>query len=224
MSPTPNYFRRSGVFVGAIFPLANQRMAEQLFPFPDPSQSGFIVGGASGGGDYFLVELRTGAVFYWDQYAADSSLTSEDDLIKLALSFNELMAGLEYPPGDEPAVADEIESLGSTGSVRDLEKFLQAHHLRELSAGGWTVAQEAARYGNLEVLRRCLELGVSKEGLLHLAAQGRNLKLIELLVEKGADVNELDERGECPLDRTVYAETRSFLERLGAVHASRLRA
>jgi ankyrin repeat protein len=66
------------------------------------------------------------------------------------------------------------------------------------NAAGRTVAEEAARYEGLPLVRRCLELGASMRNLLGYAAQGENLELITYLVDRGAGINDLDEDGETP--------------------------
>lgn len=203
-------------FLALLFPLSDESMFEQCFAF-DAVESGFVVAGTNGGGDYFLVDIASGGVYYWDHEVDDIPL-DRDALRFLASSPPELVKALRYAPGDGPEEPDEIERLGRDGTPADLDAFLKERSLESVNAAGRTVAHEAARYENVAMLRRCLDLGCPTEGLLHLAAQGEDRDAIVLLLERGLDVNALDDRGRTPLDRVISPETYEFLLSRGAVH------
>lgn len=222
--PDPDCFvddlRGLSLFVALVFGLDDEDMAKQLFPFPPPSESGLLPVATNAGGDYYLIALDSGEVFYWD-HEHDDVVIDRNNLLWLAPSFPALMESLVYPPGEGPTEVDEIERLGASGTVGDLEAFVERRGLQAQNAGGRTVAEEAARYGNLPVVRKSLELGASMRNLLHYAAQGDNLELVKYLVSRGADVNGLNAAGESPLDRAMVAETYALLASMGATHARR---
>jgi hypothetical protein len=223
-TPEPNCFfdevRGILLFVGLIFSLDDELMAEQFFPFPPARESGLLPVATTGGGNYFLIELKTGKVFYWDHEIDDVDIGTED-LLWLAPSLGALVEGLVHPPGERPERVDEIEEVGRSGSLEELEEFVARRGIEARNAAGRTVAEEAARYESLPLVRRCLELGATMRHLLHFAAQGENLALVTYLVDRGAGINDLDERGETPLDRAISPETYELLVRLGGVHAKR---
>ncbi len=203
-----------------IYALTDEDMASQLFAFPPPRETGFLAIGNSGGGDYFLLELRTGEVFYWDHEENDV-VPERSEMLWLGQSLGSIVDGLTYPPGEGPEERDEIERTGESGTADDVDALVRRRGLEARNASGRSVAEEAARYTNLPVLERCLDLGASTHNLLHLAAQGSNLDVVRFLVQRGAPINETNGRGETPLDRAIFRETYELLESLGAVHAKR---
>lgn len=223
-SPKPNcLMNETGeilAFVSTIYALTDQHMATQLFAFPPPRETGFLTIASNDGGDYFLLDLRTGEVLYWD-HEEDDVIPQRSEMLWLGSSFGEIIDALAYPPGEGPEEPDEIERLGESGTADEAHEFVLRRGLEARSTSGRTLAQEAARYKNLLVLKHCLDLGASTHKLLHLAAQGRSFDVIRLLLDRGASINELDDRGETPLDRAIFGETYDFLISLGAVHAKR---
>ena len=221
-TPEPNCYvdevRSLLLFVGLVFSLADEIMAEQHFPFPSPRECGLLPVATTGGGDYFLIELTTGEVFYWD-HEVDDVVVKSEDLLWLAPSLDALVDGLVYPPGEGPREVDEFEEVARNGSLAKLEELVAWRGIEARNAAGRTVAEEAARCESLPLVRRCLELGASMRNLLGFAAQGENLELITYLVDRGAGINDVDEDGETPLDRAISPETYELLERLGGVHA-----
>ena len=208
------------IFVARIFPLHEERMNDQTFAFPSPTESGFLVIGTDGGGDYLLLELESGAVFYWD-HESDSLFPNGTEMLKVADSIGGLVRALDFPVGESPEELGEIEALGATGDLDQLEAFLTTNGVDSRNLACRTVAEEAARYGNSVVLRRCLEVGAPITGLLHYAAAGRDLQTVELLIASGSDINEPNSKGESPLDQALTKEVYQRLESHGARHLKR---
>ena len=221
-TPEPNCYvdelRSLLFFVGLVYSLADRTMAEQYFPFPPPRKSGLLPVATNGGGDYFLIKLTTGEVFYWD-HEVDDVVIKAEDLQWLAPSLGALVDGLVYPPGEGPEEVDEIEEVARSGSLARLEELVARRGIEARNSAGRTIAEEAARYEDLTLVRRSLELGASMRNLLCFAAQGENLELITYLVNRGAGINDVDDDGETPLDRAMSSETYELLEKLGGVHA-----
>ena len=103
-SPEPDWFedtnRGIGIYVARLFPLELDRMAQQLFGFPDPNHCGLLTIGTNGGGNYFLLSLRSGEVYYWNHEEDDDDLNSSH-LLWLAPSFTAFVQAL-VPQSAEP--------------------------------------------------------------------------------------------------------------------------
>lgn len=206
-----------GVAIGLIYPLDSEKMAGQVFAFPPPRESGFVTVATDSGGNYFLIELSTGEVFFHDHEELDVVFV-RDDLRWLAPSLGSLVDALEPMPGELTEEPDEIETFGERGQPDEVERFVRSRGLDAKNRLGRTLAQEAARQKNLPVVKECVRLGASTEGLLHLAASGKNLELLEFLLSLGLPINGLDERATTPLDCAMYQSTYDYLVSKGAVH------
>lgn len=106
-SPEPNcYFDSSSgscYFLALIFDPADDRVAGQYFAFPPPSETGFLTIGTNAGGDYFLLSLETGAVYYWDHELHDLEI-DPTEVVRLAPSLLALVARLSDAPNVNPSV------------------------------------------------------------------------------------------------------------------------
>jgi hypothetical protein len=220
-TPDPCWYidaaRNVELYVGFVFPLSAEQMAEQTFPFPPPAECGFVTVATNTGGDYFLLDLATEEIFYW-RHEADDLPPSHEDLLWVGSNIGEVIDRLEYLPGEGPEEVDEIETIGASGDVEQLDDFVRRNGVSARGKSGMTVAETAARDGNLAVLRRCIELGGGTQGLLHFAASGDDLEIIEYLLDKGLGINDRNEQGKTPLDRVIFQNTYDFLVSLGAVH------
>lgn len=210
------------LFVASIFPLSDSRMAEQRFPLPAPAETGFLAVGASGGGDHYLIDTQRGEVYYWDHERNDVNFDAQG-LTWLARSVANLVDALVYAPGEGPEELDELETVGRDGRREDVDRFVKTSDIQQRNAAGRTLAQEAARYGNLAVIQRCRELGAPMANLLHFAAAGSNTELVRYLLDSGEGVNEVNDLGQTPLDRAIAREIYELLEGAGGVHAKRRR-
>jgi ankyrin repeat protein len=96
------------------------------------------------------------------------------------------------------------------------------------SLTGSTAAHRAAQEGDLESLEEvlsALEDIVNKKDAngwtpLHEGARGGYLEVVQLLVEKGADINEITANGETPLywaGKNEHGPVAKFLEGMGAI-------
>lgn len=225
-TPEPNHYidevRGLFLYVGLVFALDDPLMWDQSFPFPPPAECGLLPVATSGGGDYFVVKLDSGDVYYWDHERDDARATAED-LAWLASSLPALVGSLVFPPGHGPQEVDAIEALGRDGDIQAVENFVRLRGVDARNSAGRSIAEEAARYGNLPVMRRCLELGAASRSLLHWAAAGDNLELIGFLLEHGSDINATNDAGHSPLDRAIARETYEYLAGRGAKHVRRQR-
>ena len=90
--------RQIELYVGLVLSFDDERMAGQIFPFPPPRESGFVTVANSGGGDYFLLELSSGHVYYWDHEVDDTHFMAAD-LLWLGNDFSDFVDALHPWPG-----------------------------------------------------------------------------------------------------------------------------
>jgi ankyrin repeat protein len=158
------------------------------------------------------MDLVSGEVYLWDHQRHDLVFQAAN-LDYVASSLPDLLSGLA---GEEVPGPDEIEVLGKSGDRDSARVFLRAHSVDEKNSDGRTLAMEAARYENLPVLKECVEHGASLSLLLHYAANNKSTRLLEYLLEVGADINERDPRGRTPLARAKMSDkTRRFIASRG---------
>jgi hypothetical protein len=115
-TPEPNCYidevRSVLLFVGPVFSLGDEIMAEQYFAFPPPRECGLLPVATTGGGDYFLIALTTGDVFYWD-HEVDDVVVKSEDLLWLAPSLGAL-----------PQVLVHLSTAWSTHRGRGLRRSM----------------------------------------------------------------------------------------------------
>jgi ankyrin repeat protein len=80
--------------------------------------------------------------------------------------------------------------LARTGAAEDLQAFLSEHEVEEPNEQGLTLAQLAARAGNIPLLAATVEAGANLDGTMALAATGGQRAVIEYLLAQGRDINE----------------------------------
>lgn len=203
--------------IARVFPLHEEPMVDQSFAFPPPRETGFLPIGTNAGGDYLLMHLQSGSIYYWD-HEVDHLEPVAADLRLVAGNLGELVDSLVFPPGEGRVEIAEVERIGKEGTVDDLEILVGKGGLHAPNPAGRTVAEVAARHGNLPVLERCLDLGIPATGLLFFAAPSRSTAVIRLLLARGAEINEVDHLGGTPLDRALDPQVYELLESSGARH------
>ena len=126
-------------------------------------------------------------VYFWDHEIGQDSSSSEPPILKIADSFSAFLESLEARVSNE----DTITSLGKRGDEKQLLAFLAAGGtFVQKNDIGCTLVQEAAKHGNVEMLRACYARGVSMHNLIQRAAINNKREAIEFLLSIGVDVNE----------------------------------
>lgn len=201
--------------VDLLFPINTDLILEEIEAFPFCLEKNLLPIG-SGGGDYLFLGLLDGCVYHWDHEECLTVDVSREELTFLSASFREFFSGLNCDTDDGRSEIGEIEMIAKSGDLRRLEEFLDRNHIDSRNRAGRTVAAEAARYGNLDVLKKCIELGADRRGLLHRAVIGSGREdVVEYLLNLGLGINDLNEKGKRPLFY-CHPELRDYLIYRGA--------
>jgi len=169
------------------------------------------------GGNDILLSIRPedfGQV-YWKDHSHPEAAPK-----RIAANFAEFADALVGTrPLRVPSV-EPIERLGRFGAVADLDAFLEiGGRLDSLTPGnGLSIAQHAARHGNLPLLKELAARGASMNEVLHCAtACGQKEIVAYLLDELHLDINRLDAEGYTPLQGAyLHPEMEVYLVSRGA--------
>lgn len=170
-------------------------------------------------GNHILMNLKgadRGQIYF--HYHDRGRINPDDDfepVYFVARSFNDFLSSLK--PNPRKTEKDEIETLGESGNRSDLLEFLSnGNDIEKTNKYGRTLLQEAARYGNLKMLRACHEHDAKLNGAIHFAVMNRHLPVIDYLLSQGVNINELDKNGDKPLSyaRKEFADE---LKKRGAI-------
>lgn len=196
-------------------------LARHIEFLADDFPSGVIPVGQDGFGNDICLGISNdnyGEVYfhYHDRGKADPDDEFEPAYF-VAHSFQEFLKSLRMDPGK--ISHDEIELMGKNGGRAELINFIsKGNSLEKPNKYKRTVAQEAARHGNLKLLQVCREHGAALNGALRIAAMNGHLAVVAYLCEQGVDINERDNEGKTPLSWAKrHAEIVDFLEKRGAV-------
>lgn len=144
------------------------------------------------------------------------------DLRQVATSFDDFISSLVPLPKNEC----QIIHLGEFGTKDDLRRFLElGNSISAIGANDMTVVCEATKFGNAELVKACVEHGASLVNAMKIAVINRNLAMVKLLLDSGANINERGDGGRTPLDYTsgLYPEAlRVQLVELGAKNSAEL--
>jgi hypothetical protein len=118
------------------------------------------------------------------------------ELVRLADSFEEFIDSLSYPLKG----TDWIEEMGELGTEADLDEFLHAGGLIDsISRNALSILEEAAKNGNIRLVRAARRRGASFRDALHLAIENREIGIVEFLLLDGADPNRVSAEGVTPI-------------------------
>ena len=123
-------------------------------------------------------------VFEVEGYVQNDSIR----LLSIASSFQAFLDSLFF----EIRPANWMEEIGEMGSEIDLERFLTAGNPIDcIGPNKLTLMEEAAKNGNMTIVRACLKRGASISDALHIAIRNREGSIVELLLSEGADAKAL---------------------------------
>jgi hypothetical protein len=95
-----------------------------------------------------------------------------------------------------PIPEDIFTRIAERGDADDVAELLTGGwSLDARSVNAFTLLEEAAKNGNLPVVRACLEKGSGIGEALHLAIRNRESDVARFLVANGADLDALDRNG-----------------------------
>jgi hypothetical protein len=128
----------------------------------------------------------------------------DDELCFIAGSMGELLeaTGCRDRIGSASGEVDIVTAIGSAGDYELLERFIaDGGDLQRRNVEGFTIGDLAAKSGEMSILQRFLDAGGSLRGLLKsVMRMGRGAPLIDFLLSRGADPEEVDELGQKPYD------------------------
>lgn len=129
----------------------------------------------------------------------------------IARNFGEFMQSLTVTPRPRDIVAE----LGE-GTPADLHAYLATPgtSINDRSRNKLSIAEEAAKNGNLLVLQVCLDKGADMKGAIYSAVMNNSLDTVKLLVEAGVSPNEPTERGSLPIEAAVGLKGQAIREYL----------
>jgi hypothetical protein len=185
----------------------------------DVLPSGVLPIGLDTGDNYFCIALvpgQSGAVYWKDHESLLSE--SEEGLTKVADSFSQFI-DLLHLKSELTVAIDPIESLGRFGTRQALRDYLVGgKSVNSVSEGGRTIAQEAARFGNVALLKACHEFGANLRGCAHLGALNGHFDIVRYLIEEAnVDLEERNESGWTILSCTsLDPELANYLRGKGA--------
>ena len=121
----------------------------------------------------------------------------------VARNFTNFLVSLKFDPGKTSN--DEIELMGQTGKRADLINFIsRGNSIEKINKYSRTIAQEAARHGNLTLLQVCREHSASLRRTIHLAAMNGHSDVVDYVLGQGIDINERDKDGKTALVRAQF--------------------
>lgn len=182
----------------------------------DEIAKGYLRIGIDVGGNHLLLCVEPGAQNGRVSWKDHEVLDPRCRVFLVAQSFSGFLSMLKE---EEKHQLDEVEALGMSGNASQAEAFLRRDgSVNARSMGDRTLAQEAARYGNMDVLSVCKEQGHSLSGAIHLAAMSGHENVLRYLIDNGlASVEDKNERGWTPLACAfIYPNAQVYLREKGA--------
>lgn len=159
-----------------------------------------VVIGFTGEGNRVCLSLKDGKLYLWDhEVDYESSRARLDELFFLADSIQILIEQLRGE--DAPPIDDHLMKMARYGNISNLQQFVSSgNDINACCDSGESLLELVALKGREDMVIACIRLGASLKGTLHGAVLLRRIGVVRLLLENGADPNELDERGSAPLD------------------------
>lgn len=206
-NPDKPTFRRNGAseaFLEYIYPIGDvpgnlaKRMLETKLPL------GLISIGKLGDGGRLCLQSDDDRIFIWHYDAVDEEMRiTPADVEEAAPDIFSFFAQLE---GEEALTEedDPVADLAASGDIARLNEYVirRGSLVGVTSNVGFSLLQEAILHEDFAFLESCLQHGAPMTRALHMAAQCNLPDAVEWLLSKGADINELDESGNTPLDVT----------------------
>ncbi|MEO1172687.1 MAG: SMI1/KNR4 family protein [Myxococcota bacterium] len=215
--PEPNVYESRDIYVevSLLFEVGSEEYDRAIMTFEHAIAQCFIPVGESGGGDYFLMSLATGAVVFWD-HEEEGYNCDYRRLPTLATSIGELVESLHGEVYEE----SEIMRFGRDGVPADLKAFIGTNGLELDSQDdmGFDLVGTATMHDNLELVRHLIKEGARTDGLVFTAAGNSSRRVLDyLLDEVGLDINQPGRGGQSPLDNVILdMEFRDYMISRGA--------
>lgn len=149
-----------------------------------------VIGDDWGGNQFLMLATSPHRIVWWDH---DTSETHE-----VAANFSDLIARIEPTT---PERESTVEELGRTARTEaDLAIFLASNEPTP------EICYEAAKNGNLDLLRLAIDKGIPTGHVLRIAAMNGEFEVVDFLVESGISINSLMDDGRTALDWTSWKD------------------
>ncbi|WP_367874627.1 SMI1/KNR4 family protein [Luteolibacter sp. Populi] len=134
-----------------------------------------------GGGNYLVMGIKCNSIYFWDHEGGP--------LVKVARSLTDFVAGIEFEPSESP-----FEILCQSASLEEMKIWQGFNEERD------TLCQQAARQGNLRLVRECIAAQLPEGKVMRFAAMNGHWGIVDFLLGLGRDINAVDETGKTLLD------------------------
>lgn len=197
----PNYNNGGlSLYINSFFPIVYDKetsLQNEIKLFPYKFEKEVIPVALEGTGDYICLYLQDGSIYLW-KHEGDYSdgIVYFSDLVFLE---KDIFSFLDNLHPDETDELEEIELIGQSGDKEHLESFLKNNDIETKTRNNRTIAQEASKHGNVEILKECVKMGANLNSTLHFAALNGHKHVIDYLLSLGLDINELNDDGKTPL-------------------------
>lgn len=164
-----------------VYALGDESMTRSIWSLSGCLERGLLPIGETDSGEYFLLELGSGAVQYLDPH--------KSEVRPLDASIDAVLDRLDRIPREAP---DPVVELGESGSPSDLDAFLaDGNSVDAKTNNGWhSLIEIAAGSGNLAMVKACISRGAAADGAVIQAASGGYTQIIDYLLSSGRDINE----------------------------------
>jgi len=176
--------------------------------FSDRISNAYLIIGSDWGGNQLLMAVtHPHKVFWWDH--------EDESVVSIAEGFTDLLCRIVPDP---PRKKSPLEILGEMGRAEEeLDAYLENHEESE------KIFHEAAKHGNLGLLRILMQRRLPIGDALRFAAMNGQIGAVDFLTSSGIEINSLMSDGKTALDWAAWDEdTASELRKLGAKLSSEL--
>lgn len=149
-----------------------------------------VIGDDWGGNQFLMLATPPHSISWWDHETGETH--------EVAANFSDLVARIEPTP---PEPESPVEQLGRTARTEaDLAAFLASNEPTP------DICYEAARNGNLDLLRLAVDKGIPTGHVLRIAAMNGEFEVFDFLVQSGIPINSLMDDGRTALDWITWKD------------------
>ncbi|MGJ8638806.1 MAG: SMI1/KNR4 family protein [Opitutaceae bacterium] len=141
-----------------------------------------------GGNQFVMLRQNPHTIYWWDHESGEKQ--------KIASNFSDLLSRIVPTPSEPLTNVEELAKNGKT--EKDLDRYLRANDITP------AICQEAARSGNIELLRVICARKLPLGDALKFASMNGNFEAFDYLLSTGISINSLLSDGRTALDWTEW--------------------